>query len=394
MSVYSTADEERIRAAAQVRAWTQSGLLDAAQGASIESGLRTELRRTNRSLRIALFIFGTIVVLALVGLCIVAFDLKLDSTVAWTAMVASVAYFMLAQFLVFKFHLYRFGVEEAFAVWAIVLAGFGAGFLVSASGRHGDTPGFAASVTAAAASAAVYWRFGYLYAAFAAVACTAAAAFNLDLSRDAERILSACVLLVIFTVARTLRRTHEQDLHGDDYGAIESLAWIGIYAVLNLQLSVLPFGWFSMGRPDISSVFYWSTYAAIWLLPAIGLALAVRDKHRMMLWANVIMAMGTLATNKPYLGWNRQTWDPIVFGILLVAVAMSVRRWLLRAIDGHRRGFTPLPLVVSADRQALDLVGTLAVAAQPFEARMPNETPAADPGRGGRSGGGGGGAHF
>jgi hypothetical protein len=73
---------------------------------------------------------------------------------------------------------------------------------------------------------------------------------------------------------------------------------------------------------------------------------------------------------------------------------MSVRRWLLRAIDGHRRGFTPLPLVVSADRQALDLVGTLAVAAQPFEARMPNETPAADPGRGGRSGGGGGGADF
>ena len=31
MSVYSTADEERIRAGAQVRAWTQSGLLDAAQ---------------------------------------------------------------------------------------------------------------------------------------------------------------------------------------------------------------------------------------------------------------------------------------------------------------------------------------------------------------------------
>ena len=58
------------------------------------------------------------------------------------------------------------------------------------------------------------------------------------------------------------------------------------------------------------------------------------------------MLMGTLASNKPYLGWSRQTWDPIVFGILLVAVAMSVRRWLLRGVDGHRRGFTPLPLVV------------------------------------------------
>ena len=394
MSVYSTADEERIHAAAEVRAWTQSGLLDAAQGASIESGLRTELRRTNRALRIALFIFGTIVVLALVGLCIAAFDLKLDSTVAWTAMVAGVTYFMLAQFLVFRFHLYRFGVEEAFAVWAIVLAGFGTGFLVSSSGSHGDAPALAALVTAAGASAAVYWRFGYLYAAFAAVACAAAAAFNLDLSWAAERILSACVLLVIFIVARTLRRTHDQDFHGDDYGAIESLAWFGIYAVLNLQLTPSPFGWHTRGRPDLSSAFYWSTYAAIWLLPAIGLALAVRDRHRMMLWASTIMVLATLATNKPYLGWNRQTWDPILLGILLVAVAMGIRRWLLRAADGHRRGFTPLPLVVSADRQALNIVGTLAVAAQPFEARMPNETPAAAPGRGGRSGGGGGGADF
>jgi hypothetical protein len=394
MSVYSTADEERIRAAAQVRAWTQSGLLDAAQGASIESEFRTTLRRTNGPLRIALFIFGTVVVLALVGLCVVGFDLKLDSTVAWTAMVAGVAYFMLAQFLVFRFHLYRFGVEEAFAVWAIVLAGFGTGFLMSSSGSHGDVPALAALITAAGASAAVYWRFGYLYAAFAAVACAAAAAFNLNLSWAAERILSACALLVIFTVARTLRRTHDQDFRGEDYGAIESLAWFGIYAVLNLQLTPSPFGWHTRGRSDLSSAFYWSTYAAIWLLPAIGLALALRDRHRMMLWASTIMVLATLATNKPYFGWDRQTWDPILLGILLVAVAMGIRRWLLRAVDGHRRGFTPVPLVVSADRQALNIVGTLAVAARPFEARMPNETPAAEPGRGGRSGGGGGGADF
>jgi hypothetical protein len=394
MSVYSTADEERIRAAAQVRAWTQSGLLDAAQGASIESGLRTELRRTNRWLRIALFIFGTIVVLASVGLWIVTFDLKLDTPVAWTAMVAGVAYFMLAQFLVFKFHLYRFGVEEAFAVWAIMLASFGAGFLVSANGTYGDAPELAAFVTAAIVGAVVYWRFGYLYAAFTAVASAALAPFNLGLSRDAERILSACVVLVVFTGARARRRVHHQDFRGYDYAAIEAAAWLGVYAVLNLQLSLPPTSWHSRGRPDFSSAFYWSTYAAIWLLPAIGLALAVRDRHRMMLWVNTIMVAATLATNKPYLGWNRQTWDPILFGILMVAVAISVRRWLLRAADGHRRGFTPLPLVVSADRQALDVLGTLAIAAQPFEPRIPNETPAVEPGRGGRSGGGGGGADF
>jgi hypothetical protein len=301
---------------------------------------------------------------------------------------------MLAQFLVFKFHLYRFGVEEAFAVWAIVLAGFGTGFLVSSSGTYGDPPVLAAFVTAAAASAAVYWRFGYLYAAFAAVACAASAAFNLDLSRDAERILSACVLLVIFTVARTLRQTHDQDFHGDDYGAIESLAWLGIYAILNLQLSLPPFSWHARGRPDFSSAFYWSTYAAIWLLPALGLALAVRDRHRMMLWANTIMVLATLATNKPYLGWEQHTWDPVMLGVLLVATAMGVRRWLSRGSDGHRGGFTPQPLVASVDRQGLDVLSTVAVAAQPSAPHMPSETPAVEPGRGGRSGGGGGGADF
>jgi hypothetical protein len=50
--------------------------------------------------------------------------------------------------------------------------------------------------------------------------------------------------------------------------------------------------------------------------------------------------------------------------------------------------------VASVDRQALDALATVAVAAQPGAARMPNEAPAIEPGRGGRSGGGGGGADF
>ena len=394
MSVYATADEERIRAGAQVRAWTQSGLLEAAQGASIESGLRTELRRTNRALRIALFIFGTIVVLASVGLWIAAFNLRFDSAVAWTAMVAGVAYFVVAQFLVLKFQLYRFGVEEAFAVWAVVLVGFGAGFLVSSGGTYGDSPARAAFLTAAVASAVVYWRFGYLYAAFAAVASGAFAAFFLGLPMAAARIVSASILLAAFAVARRARRAHGEEFPGDDYGAIESIAWIGIYGVLNLRLSLDLSPEIDRSRADVPTLFYWATYAAIWLLPTIGFALAVRDKHRPMLWASLVTAMATLATNKPYLGWQQHTWDPVLLGVLLLATAMAVRRWLSRGPDGHRGGFTAQPLVVSADRQALDALGALSVAAQPLAPRMPNETPAVGPGRGGRSGGGGGGADF
>ena len=106
------------------------------------------------------------------------------------------------------------------------------------------------------------------------------------------------------------------------------------------------------------------------------------------------MAMATLATNKPYLGWQPHTWDPVLLGVLLIATAMGVRRWLSRGPDGHRGGFTPQPLVASVDRQALDALATVAVAAQPFAPRMPSRTPTVEPGGGGRSGGGGGGADF
>ena len=80
------------------------------------------LRRTNRALRFALFIFGTIVVVGVVRILDRRHSIcRLDSAVAWTAMVAGVACFIVAQFLVSQFQLYRFGVEEAFAVWSVAL---------------------------------------------------------------------------------------------------------------------------------------------------------------------------------------------------------------------------------------------------------------------------------
>jgi len=107
MSRYATADEERIRAGARVREWTQSGLLEASQGAAIEAGLRADLKRTNRYLRIALFIFGTIVVWAAFGFWLVAFSLRHESVVAGWAIVAGIVCYTLAECLVLQFEFYR-----------------------------------------------------------------------------------------------------------------------------------------------------------------------------------------------------------------------------------------------------------------------------------------------
>jgi hypothetical protein len=393
MKLYSAADEAAIRAAARIRAWTRSGLLTPGQGSAIESGLRPDVKRTNRYLRLALFVFGTIAVWAGVGLCLLALDIRQDWAIGWIAILAGVIDFALAAFLVVRFQLYRFGVEEALAVWSVAFVAFGAGFLTS-SGRGGDTPALVACVTAAFASFAAYWLFGFLYAACAAVGASAATAFYLGLPRFAAHMVSASILLGAFLTARTLRRRHGDDYPGDDYGVIEAVAWVGCYAVLNLRLSLDFMPLFLGSRSDVPPAFYWATYAAIWLMPPIGLALALRDKHRPMIWGSLLVAIGTLLTNKAYLGWEPHTWDPILLGVLLGGSAIAIRRWLIAGAGANRFGFVAQPLVASVDKDGLGVLSSVAVAAQPFAVRTRTETPAYEADRGGRSGGAGGGADY
>ena len=154
MSLYAADDEARIRAAARVRAWTRSGLLTAAQEAAIQAGLHVDVRRTNRYLRFALFVFGTIVVWAAVGLSLLVFDVKQDWAIAWTAILAGGIALVLASFLVVRFRLYRFGIEEALGVWSVALVALGAGFLTSVATHGDDRPALVACVTAAIVGAA------------------------------------------------------------------------------------------------------------------------------------------------------------------------------------------------------------------------------------------------
>ena len=116
-----------------------SGLLEPAQHAAIDAGLRTDLKRTNSSLRAVLFIFGTIVLWAAFGLFLVASGLNRDSrATGWSMVTGGAAGFLLADVLVSRFRLYRFGVEEAFASWSVVLTGGGIAYLLSVGASRGD----------------------------------------------------------------------------------------------------------------------------------------------------------------------------------------------------------------------------------------------------------------
>ena len=121
------------------------------------------------------------------------------------------------------------------------------------------------------------------------------------------------------------------------------LLWSGIYLAINLQLSsisVLGMWRAPQSTTEFSRPFYWTTWVLTWCLPPAVLARGLLRKDRLVIAAGAVLAVLTLATNKPYLGWKRQTWDPMLLGALLIGIALLIRRWLAAGPRGIRRGFT------------------------------------------------------
>jgi len=383
MRRYSVEQERTIRAERLARNWLRSGLIDPAQHDRIAPGLRVGLRRTNRFLRLTLFGFGLLIVAAAVALLAVSFDVS-NADAAWATCLASgVAVWGLAELLVGRFRLYRFGLEEACATGAAVLVAGGTVFLTESllSGGSADweLELFIGLITGAVAAVVVYRRFGYLYAAVAAMACAAAAALQLGLPFVLGRLLAAAVLIACVVAARVMHRRCGDEYPGSDYAALHAGAVIGLYAVLNLQLSFVPAG--------THRAFYWFTYATIWIVPLGAFLSAVPERNRLLLDASLVMGLATLVTNKPYLGLARETWDPILLGVLLIGAAMALRRWLAGGAGGMRGGFTARRILRSDD-DALALAG-LATAFRDAPAGAHHDAPPPDPFAGGRSGGGG-----
>ena len=89
-----------------------------------------------------------------------------------------------------------------------------------------------------------------------------------------------------------------------------------------------------------SRPFYWTTWVLTWCLPPVVLARGLRSKDRFVIAVGAVVAILTLVTNKPYLCWQRQTWDPMLLGALLIGVALFLWRWLAAGPGEIRRGFT------------------------------------------------------
>jgi hypothetical protein len=373
MNCYSQAAEEKIRAYSAVREWTRSGLLELSQTESIQAELRTDLRRTNNFLRAVLFIFTCLITAASVALFATVFDINETGPAVATCFVFALLCYGLAEYLIGRLHFYRFGIEEGLAASAVLLGVIGSGVAADSTERAI----LVVLSVAAAGSLYLYRRFGYLYAAVAAMLCAAALPFQFNFSLEFQRAAAALIFFFVFVVARRGRLAYGDDYPGDDYGLIQASAAAGAYLSLNFQL-------IDVHGPG---TLYWVTYALVWMMPVVGLWLALRDRDRPLLDVSLLMALTTLVTNKPYLGLTRQSWDPILFGIFLCGTAIVVRRWLSSGPGGMRRGFTASRLM-SGDRRILTAVGTASTVLQPDVAVR--EPAASKPEfGGGRSGGAG-----
>jgi hypothetical protein len=380
MMIYPREDERRIRVQRMINDWTASGLLQAEQRDRMLADLQVDYRRTNVYLRAALFVFGFLIVGALVGLLGVMLDLREGFGVL--LMAAAVAAFFAAQRLIERYRFYRFGLDEAAAVSAIVLSGLGAAIFMRSG--FSSLRGF---IALAGAAFIVFNRFGYLYAGVAAVVFAGIIPFNFGIftglvADTPRRMMAIVIFVIIFGLARERRKDHDWDFPGDLYAVLETTAWAAIYVLTNLQISE----WLSI--PDGVPVFYWATYAFTWILPAVGLLLAIGDRHRWMLDASILMAIVTLTTNKRYLGGVQQPWDPIVFGVTMIAIAVVLKRWLSSGPDRSRRGFIAERLLAS-EQERLAIAGS-ATALGPGAPKPHSHEP--PPGFGGGASGGAGAA--
>ena len=340
MRVYSASDEESVRARDLLKDWAGEGFLTAAQYQQMEPETVCDLRRTNIFLRIVLFLFTLLIVVAAVALFfVVVFSRPAEQTTGVFLLIFAPASYAAAELAVSQARLYRFGIEEALAACSVGLLCAGLQAVTRPDGTDFLIPSAGAIL-----SLWVWHRFGLAYALPSAMIFAVWLTADWTSSQTAQHVIVAAFYAAGLITVAAIRPRHRFTYLNDHYSIAEALLWLGIYLAINLKLSSqhLLVEWWGGFRPadEFSRPFYWATWVLIWCLPPIVLVRGVRLKDRFVIAAGVVAAFLTLVTNKPYLGWPRHTWDPMLLGALLISVVLFIRRWLAAGPDEIRHGFT------------------------------------------------------
>jgi hypothetical protein len=347
--IYTASSEETLRARNFLTDWAGESFLTEAQYKRLEQETVSDLRITSVFLRLVLFLFTLISVGAGAALFLEVFPSRpSEQTVGIFFLIFAAACYAAAEVAVSKARMYRYGIEEALAVCSVgfLCAGIETA-LFSRSlyfvGHHGAE--FLVPAAGVILSLWIWRRFGLWYAFLGAMIFIVFLPGYWTSSHAAQHVIVAMFYAAGLICVAALRHRHRFNYLDDAYSLIEALLWLGIYLAINLKLSSfdLPAQWrsgSSGGASEFARPFYWTTWLLIWTLPPVVLARGIRRKDRFVIAVGAIVAILTFVSNKPYLGWQRHTWDPMLLGILLTGVALFIRRWLAGGPGGIRHGFT------------------------------------------------------
>ncbi|MBV9573115.1 MAG: hypothetical protein JOY93_03605 [Acidobacteriales bacterium] len=345
MRAYNTSSEETLRARKLLKDWASDGLITKAQYQVLEKETASDLRTTNEFLHFILFFFALISVTAAGELFLTVFSPQASQQTRGIFFVIFAAFcYTATEVAVARLRLYHYGVEEAFAVCSVGFLCLGMEFIVMSRSPYSRSPEFLIPAAGAIISLWIWHRFGLWYAFPAAMILLLLVTVLWTSSASARHLFVVGFYAVGLMCVAALRPGHRFDHVKDAYSLAEAFLWLGIYLASNLRLSALSLlsQWWTgtRGAIEFARPFYWATWVLIWCLPPVILTRGVRQKDRSVIRAGLITAILTFVTNKPYLGWPRHTWDPMILGILLTCLALFIQRWLARAPGGVRNGFT------------------------------------------------------
>ncbi len=402
MTIYSAENLETLRTLKLLKYWRGDRLLTEQQGQQLQEETVSDLRTTNLFLRVVLFLFTVGILVLIQGLFITLLALSVshgtDNGLVVLLLLSSAVCYAVAECAVREGRLFHFGIEEASVVCSIGFLFWGLQLHHAHFKAGSDLGELFLVAVCAGVSLWTWYRFGYWYTFVAAMLFVAFAALCLTKSAAAEHALVAIFYAVGLVGVTAAGTRHRSDHLHSVYSVAEALLWAGIYFSINL----VPYGliprWFDGSGPTgppVSPAFYWFTWILIWCLPPVLLVRGIRRKDRVLLVLGAVLVVVTFICNKPYLGWQRHPWDPMMLGIVLMGVAWSLQRWLALGTGGIRNGFTSARVAgtqsawMDAGTATFSLISPHAMSHRPQSGGI--ETPH---GEGGDSGGGGAGGTF
>jgi MFS family permease len=385
-----------VRAAA--RAWHQAELLTAEGLAAVESEFPDDRVRVGPVFRVLLFVFTLIAAGAGTGFifALVSFGRGSEAvivSICWTLAVVAI---FATEFQVQALKRAQGGTEAATSFAALVLLLAGAATWVFALAHLPDRDAaqllFALATLACAAAA---WRWGYpLYGAFAA-----ASLLGLLSTLIAGRLWIALVaILALFLLPRHTDSARLPPALRDAVLGALLVFLAGLYLAVDVssvqwRLLELP-RFIERAAPDADAS-PWTLRAALAatvLVPALYIAWGLRGRRRAILVLGLFLAACAAASVRLYIHLAAPWIVLSVAGLLLITLALIVRRYLDAGEDRERLGFTAEPPLEGQERQRLlELVAATATLT-PDARVLPQQ--AAYQGHGGDFGGAGSNSDF